>query len=157
MGSKAEYEAKKAAKRAKRAAEEAAKRQAVIEDCVVREVTAPPGDDQELRYEASFAAETAAYESAGLAKLTPQIFMTKADPIGGALLSQIFPEHQEIHTIGFCVTVEPGRIIAQRDHATDEDTSSRGIPPGLQQCRMSHHSSRIDSCIPRLLMGSFAK
>ena len=126
MGSKAEYEAKKAAKRAKRAAEEAAKRPAVIEDCVVREVTAPAGDDQELRYEASLAAETAAYEAAGLAKLTPQVFMTKADPIGGALLSQIFPEHRETHTIGFCVTVEPGRVIAQRDHATADENEDRG-------------------------------
>src|SRR5690348_15112702 len=123
MGSKAEYEAKKAAKRAKQAAEEAAKRQAVIEGCVVREVTAPAGDDQEIRYEASLAAETAAYEAAGLAKLTPQVFMTKADPIGAALLSQIFPEHRETHTIGFCVTVEPGRVIAQRDHATDDEDS----------------------------------
>jgi hypothetical protein len=124
MGSKAEYEAKKAAKRAKRAAEEAAKRQAVIEGCVVRDVAAPAGDDQEIRYEASLAAETAAYEAAGLAKLTPQVFMTKADPIGGALLSQIFPEHRETHTIGFCVTVEPGRVIAQRDHATDDEEDS---------------------------------
>ena len=126
MGSKAEYEAKKAAKRAKRAAEEAAKRQAVIEGCVVREVTPSAGDDQELRYEASLDAETAAYEAAGLAKLTPQVFMTKADPIGGALLSQIFPEHRETHTIGFCVTVEPGRVIAQRDHATDDENEDSG-------------------------------
>ena len=126
MGSKAEYEAKKAAKRAKRAAEEAAKRQAVIEGCVVKDVVAPAGDDQEIRYEASLAAETAAYESAGLAKLTPQVFMTKADPIGGALLSQIFPEHRETHTIGFCVTVEPGRVIAQRDHATDDENEDSG-------------------------------
>src|SRR3954451_2278074 len=110
MGSKAEYEAKKAAKLAKRAAEEAAKRQAVIEGCVVREVTAPAGDDQEIRYQASLAAETAAYEAAGLAKLTPQVFMTKADPIGGALLSKIFPEHRETHIIGFCVTVEPPSV-----------------------------------------------
>ena len=134
MGSKAEYEAKKAAKRAKRAAEEAAKRQAVIEGCVVKNVAAPAGDDQEIRYQASLAAETAAYESAGLAKLTPQVFMTKADPIGGALLSQIFPEHREPHTIGFCVTVEPGRVMAQRDHATDDEDSGyvsiliRGLP-----------------------------
>jgi hypothetical protein len=39
MGSKAEYEARKAAKLAKRAAEEAAKRQAVIEGCVVKSVS----------------------------------------------------------------------------------------------------------------------
>src|SRR3954465_6041357 len=121
MDSKAEYEAKKAAKQAKRAAEEAAKRQGVTEGCVVREVTAPTGDDQEIRYEATLAAETAAYESAGLAKLTPQVFMTKADPIGGALLSQIFPEHRETHIIGFCVTVEPGRVIPQRDHAIADE------------------------------------
>jgi hypothetical protein len=126
MSSKAEYEAKKAAKRTKRAAEEAAKRQAVIEGCVIREVTAPAGDDQEIRYEASLAAETAAYKAAGLAKLTPQVFMTKADPIGGVLLSKIFPEHLETHTIGFCVTVEPGRIIAQRDHATDDENEDSG-------------------------------
>src|SRR5947209_4481828 len=105
MGSKAEYEARKAAKR-----------EAVIEGCVVKDVTAPAGDDQEIRYQASLDAETAAYQSAGLAKLTPQVFMTKADPIGAALLSQIFPEHRETHTIGFCVTVEPGRVIAQRYH-----------------------------------------
>jgi hypothetical protein len=123
MGSKAEYEAKKAAKQAKRAAEEAAKRQAVNEGCVVENVAAPAGADQEIRYQASLAAETAAYEAAGLAKLTPQVFMTKTDPIGGALLSQIFPEHRETHTIGFCVTVEPGRVIAQRDHATDDEDS----------------------------------
>ena len=86
-------------------------------------MAAPAGDDQEIRYEASLAAETAAYDAAGLAKLTPQVFMTKTDPIGGALLSQIFPEHRETHTIGFCVTVEPGRIIAQRDHATDDEDS----------------------------------
>jgi hypothetical protein len=120
MGSKAEYEAKKAAKLAKRAAEEAAKRQAVIEGCVVREVTGPAGDDQEIRYQASLAAEMAAYEAAGLAKLTPQVFMTRADPIGGALLSQIFPEHLETHTIGFCVTAEPGRIIAARERGADD-------------------------------------
>src|SRR3954454_5009078 len=126
MGSKAEYEAKKAAKLAKRAGEEAAKRQAVIEGCVVKDVTAPAGDDQEIRYQASLAAETAAYEAAGLAKLTPQVFMTKADPIGGALLSQIFPEHRETHIIGFCVTVEPGRVIAQRDHATDDENEDSG-------------------------------
>jgi hypothetical protein len=126
MGSKAEYEAKKAAKRAKRAAEEAAKRQAVIEGCAVKNIATPAGDDQEIRYQASLAAETATYESAGLAKLTPQVFMTKTDPIGGALLSQIFPEHRETHTIGFCVTVEPGRIIAQRDHATDDENEDSG-------------------------------
>ena len=126
MGSKAEYEAKKAAKRAKQAAEEAAKRQAVIEGCVVKDVAAPAGDDQEIRYEASLAAETAAYEAAGLAKLTPQVFMTKADPIGAALLSQIFPEHRETHTIGFCVTVEPGRVIAQRDHAANDENEDSG-------------------------------
>src|SRR3954465_3621179 len=121
MGSKAEYEARTAAKRAKRAAEEAVKRQAVIEGCVIREVTAPAGDDQEIRYEASLAAETAAYESAGLAKLPPQVFVTKTDPIGGALLSQIFPEHRQTHIIGFCVTVEPGRVIPQRDHAIADE------------------------------------
>jgi hypothetical protein len=119
MGSKAEYEARKAAKRAQRpAASEAHVIQAAE--------AAPAGDDQEIRYEASLAAEMAAYESAGLAKLTPQVFMTKADPIGGALLSQIFPEHRETHTIGFCVTVEPGRIIAQRDHATDDENEDSG-------------------------------
>src|SRR5690242_12359434 len=124
MGSKAEYEAKKAAKRAQRAAEAAAQRPAASEAPVIQAAeAAPAGDDQEIRYEASLAAETAAYESAGLAKLTPQVFMTKTDPIGGALLSQIFPEHRETHTIGFCVTVEPGRIIAQRDHATDDEDS----------------------------------
>ena len=122
MGSKAEYEAKKAAKRAK----QAAKRQAMIEGCVVKDVAAPAGDDQKIRYEASLAAETAAYEAAGLAKLTPQVFMTRADPIGGALLSQIFPEHRETHTIGFCVTVEPGRVIAQRDHAPDDENEDSG-------------------------------
>src|SRR3954464_1668350 len=126
MGSKAEYEDKKAAKRAKRAAEEAAKRQAVVEGCVVKNVAAPAGDDQEIRYEGSLAAETAAYESAGLAKLTAHVFMTKAAPIGGALLSQIFPEHRETHTIGFCVTVEPGRVIAQRDHAIDDENEGGG-------------------------------
>ena len=124
MGSKAEYEAKKAAKRAQRAAEAAAQRPAASEAPVIQAVeAAPAGDDQEVRYEASLAAETAAYQAAGLAKLTPQVFMTKTDPIGGALLSRIFPEHRETHTIGFCVTVEPGRIIAQRDHATDDEDS----------------------------------
>jgi len=36
------------------------------------------------------------------------------------LLSRIFPEHRDGHCIGFCVTVEPGRIIAQHDPATDD-------------------------------------
>jgi hypothetical protein len=43
------------------------------------------------------------------------------------VLSAIFPEHQDNHCIGFCVTAEPGRIIAQRDPATgnaDEDHMS---------------------------------
>src|SRR3954454_3637653 len=126
MGSKAEYEARKGAKRAKRAAEEAAKQQAVIEGCVVKDVAAPTGDDQEIRYEANLAAETGAYESAGVTRLTPQVFMTKAAPIGGALLSQIFPEHRETHIIGFCVTVEPARVIAQRDHAIADENEDSG-------------------------------
>jgi len=50
MGSKAEYEAKKAAKQAKRAAEEAAKRQAVIGGGVVKTMAAPAGDDHVNRH-----------------------------------------------------------------------------------------------------------
>jgi hypothetical protein len=42
------------------------------------------------------------------------------------LLSRIFPEHRETHTIGFCVTVEPGRVIAQRDHAPDDENEDSG-------------------------------
>ena len=85
MGSKTEYEARKAAKRAKRAAEQAA------------------------------------YQAAGLARLTPLIIMAKNEhPIGDMVLSRIFPEHQDSHCIGFCVTVEPGRIIAQRERGTDD-------------------------------------
>ena len=84
MGSKTEYEARKAPKRAKRAAEQVA------------------------------------YQAAGLARLTPLIIMVKNEhPIGDMVLSAIFPEHQDSHCIGFCVTAEPGRIVAQRDPATD--------------------------------------
>ena len=121
MGSKAEYEARKAAKRAQRGAEAAAKRAAVSEAPVTPAAEAVPGADQELRYRNTFAAAQAAYQAAGLAKLTPLIIMAKTEhPIGDMLLSAIFPEHQDSHCIGFCVTVEPGRIIAQRDPATDD-------------------------------------
>src|SRR4051795_5745904 len=121
MGSKAEYEAKKAAKRAQRAAEEAAQRPAVSEAHASQAAEVAPGEDQELRYRNTFAAAQAAYQAAGLAKLTPLIIMAKTEhPIGDILLSRIFPEHQDSHYIGFCVTAEAGRIIAQRDPATDD-------------------------------------
>jgi len=82
---------------------------------------AAPGADQELRYKATLAAEQAAYQTAGLAKLTPLMIMAKTEhPIGDMVLSAIFPEHQDSHCIGFCVTAEPGRIIAQRDPETDD-------------------------------------
>jgi hypothetical protein len=111
MGSKAEYEARKAAKRAKQAAEAAAQRPAGSEAHVIQAAEAAPGADQELRYRDTFTAERAAYQAAGLAKLTPLIILTKTEhPIGDMLLSRIFPEHQDSHGIGFCVTVEPGRI-----------------------------------------------
>src|SRR4051812_7254084 len=121
MGSKAEYEARKAAKRAQRAAEEAAQRPAVREAHVTPVAEAAPGEDQELRYRNTFAAAQAAYQAAGLAKLTPLIIMAKTEhPIGDMLLSAIFPEHRDGHCIGFCVTAEAGRIIAQRDPKTDD-------------------------------------
>src|SRR3954447_26858323 len=118
MGSKAEYEARKAAKRAQRAAEEAAQRPAVREAHVTPVAEAAPGEDQELRYRNTFAAAQAAYQAASLAKLTPLIIIAKTEhPIGDMLLSRIFPEPRDGHCIGFCVTVEPGRIVAQRDPA----------------------------------------
>jgi len=48
MGSKAEYEARKAAKRAKRAAEAAAQRPAASKAHVIQPAEAAPGADQEL-------------------------------------------------------------------------------------------------------------
>ena len=121
MGSKAEYEAKKAAKRAKRAAEAAAQRPTASEAHVIQPAEAAPGADQELHYKATLAAEQAAYQAAGLARLTPLIIMARTEhPIGDMLLSRIFPEHQDSHCIGFCVTVEPGRIIAQHSRETDD-------------------------------------
>ncbi len=121
MGSKAEYEARKAAKRAQRAAEAAAQRPAASEAPVIQAAKAAPGADQELRYKATLAAEQAAYQAAGLAKLTPLTIMAKTEhPIGDMLLSAIFPEHQASHYIGFCVAAEPGRIIAERDPETDD-------------------------------------
>ena len=125
MGSKAEYEARKAAKRAQRGAEAAAKRAAVREAPVTPAAEAVPGADQELRYRNTLDAEQAAYQAAGLAKLTPLIIMAKTEhPIGDMVLSTIFPEHQDSHCIGFCVTVEPGRIIAQRERGTDDTDDS---------------------------------
>src|SRR4051812_4051788 len=102
MGSKAEYEAKKAAKRAQRAAEEAAQRPAVSEAHVIQAAEAAPGEDQELRYRNTFAAAQAAYQAAyqaaDLAKLTPLMIMAKSEhPLGDMLLSRIFPEHQASH------------------------------------------------------------
>jgi hypothetical protein len=92
MGSKAEYEARKAAKRAQRVAEEAAQRPAASEAPVIQAVDVGPGEDQELRYQATLTAEQAAYQ-AGLAKLTPLTIMTKTEhPIGEMLLSKIFPD-----------------------------------------------------------------
>ena len=121
MGSKAEYEARKAAKRAKRAAAAAAQRPAASKAHVIQPAEAAPGADQELHYKATLTAEQAAYQTAGLAKLTPLMIMAKTEhPIGDMVLSAIFPEHQDSHCIGFCVTAEPGRIIAQRDPATDD-------------------------------------
>ena len=121
MGSKAEYEAKKAAKRAQRVAEEAARRSAASKAHVIQPAEAAPGKDQKIRYKATLTAEQAAYQTAGLAKLTPLIIMAKTEhPIGDMVLSAIFPEHQDSHCIGFCVTAEPGRIIAQRDPETDD-------------------------------------
>jgi hypothetical protein len=121
MGSKAEYEARKAAKRAQRAAEAAAQRPATSEARVIQAVEAAPGEDHELRYRATLAAEQAAYQAVGLARLTPLMIMAKTEhPTGDMLLSRIFPEHQDSHYIGFCVTAEPGRIIAQREHETDD-------------------------------------
>jgi hypothetical protein len=120
MGSKAEYEARKAAKRAQRGAEAAAPRPAVREAPVTPVAEAAPGADQELRYRNTLDAEQAAYQAAGLAKLTPLMILAKTEhPLGDMLLSRIFPEHRDGHCIGFCVTVEPGRIVAQRDPATD--------------------------------------
>src|SRR4051794_19658513 len=109
MGSKADYEARKAAKRAKQAAEAAAQRPAVCEAHVTPVAEAAPDEDQELRYRNTLDAEQAAYQAAGLAKLTPLIIMAKTEhPLGDMLLSRIFPEHRDGHCIGFCVTVEPG-------------------------------------------------
>jgi hypothetical protein len=128
MGSKAEYEARKAAKRAKQAAEAAARRPAAGEAPVIQAAEAAPGADQELRYKATLAAEQAAYQAAGLAKLTPLIIMAKTEhPIGNMVLSASFPAHRDSHYIGFCVTAEPGRIIAERDPGigdTDDDYTS---------------------------------
>jgi hypothetical protein len=121
MGSKAEYEARKAAKRAQRAAEEAARPPGASEAHIIQAAEAAPGADQELRYKATLAAEQAAYQAAGLARLTPLTIMAKTEhPIGDMLLSRIFPEHQDSHCIGFCVTAVPGRIIAQRERETDD-------------------------------------
>jgi len=121
MGSKAEYEARKAAKRAQRAAEEAAQRPAVSEAHASQAAEVAPGEDQELRYRNTFAAAQAVYQAADLARLTPLIIMAKTEhPIGDMLLSAIFPEHQDSHCIGFCVTAEPGRIIAQHHRETDD-------------------------------------
>jgi len=125
MGSKAEYEARKAPKRAQWAAEAAAQRPAASEAHVIQPAEAAPGADQELHYKATLAAEQAAYQAAGLARLTPLIIMAKTEhPIGDMLLSAIFPEHQDSHCIGFCVTAEPGRIIAQHDPETDDADES---------------------------------
>jgi hypothetical protein len=55
MGSKAEYEARKAAKRAQRAAEAAAQRPAASEASVIQTAEAAPDADQELRYKATMA------------------------------------------------------------------------------------------------------
>ena len=116
MGSKAEYEVKKAARRAQRVAEEVAQRPAASEARVTKAVDIGPSEDQELRYKATLAAEQAAYQAAGLARLTPLMIMAKTEhPIGDMLLSAIFPEHPDSHGIGFCVTAEPGRIIAQHE------------------------------------------
>jgi hypothetical protein len=121
MGSKAEYEARKAAKRAQQAAEAAAQRPAAREAPVIQTAAAAPDADQELRYKDTLAAEQAAYQAAGLARLTPFIIMAKTEyPMGDMLLSTIFPAHQDSHCIGFCVTAEPGRIIAERDPETDD-------------------------------------
>jgi hypothetical protein len=121
MGSKAEYEARKAAKRAQRAAASAAQQPAASEAPVIQAVEAAPGEDQELRYRNTFAAAQAAHQAAGLAKLTPLIIMAKTEhPIGDMLLSALFPAHQDSHCIGFCVTVEPGRIIAACERGTDD-------------------------------------
>jgi hypothetical protein len=123
MGSKAEYEARKAAKRAQRAAEAAAQQPAASEATVIQAADAGSDEDQELRYRATLTAAQAAYQAAGLARLTPLMIMTKTEhPIGEMLLSKIFPDHQDSHCIGFCVTVEPGRIIAQHSReAADTD------------------------------------
>jgi hypothetical protein len=121
MGSKAEYEARKAAKRAQRAAEAAAQRPAASEAPVIQVAEAAPDADQELRYKDTLAAEQVAYQAAGLAKLTRFIIMAKTEhSISDMLLSAIFPEHQDSHYIGFCVTAEPGRIIAERGPETGD-------------------------------------
>src|SRR5690242_4881382 len=117
MGSKAEYEARKAAKRAQRAA--AAQWPAMGEIRVIKEADVEAGKDEELRYRATLTAAQAAYQAAGLARLTPLMIMTKTEhPIGEMLLSRVFPEHRASHCIGFCVTVEPGRIIARHRRET---------------------------------------
>ncbi|MFL5287080.1 MAG: hypothetical protein ACJ8AW_40455 [Rhodopila sp.] len=121
MGSKAEYEARKAAKRAQRAAEAASQRPAVSEAHAIQAAEAAPDADQELRYRSSFGVEQAVYQAVGLARLTPWTIMAKPEHlIGEMLLSRIFPEHQDGHYIGFCVVAEPGRIIAQHHRAADE-------------------------------------
>src|ERR1700761_8127660 len=121
MGSKTEYEARKAAKRAQRGAEAAAQQPVASEAHAVQAAEAAPGADQELRYRNTFTAGQEAYQAAGLAKLTPLIIMVRTEhPIGDMLLSRIFPEHQDNHCIGFCITAEPGRIIAQREQEADD-------------------------------------
>jgi len=93
----------------------------VSEARVTKAADVAPTQDQELRYRNTFAAAQAAYQAAGSAKLTPLIIMAKTEhPIGDMLLSAIFPEHRDGHCIGFCVTAEAGRIIAQRDPKTDD-------------------------------------
>jgi hypothetical protein len=88
MGSKAEYEARKAAKRAQRGAEAATQQPAASEAHVVQAAEAAPDADQELRYRNTFTAGQEAYQAAALARLTPFI-MVGADDIGRLLVGRV--------------------------------------------------------------------
>ena len=162
MGSKAEYEAKKAAKLAARRASEPRVKRTAKKPVGTLTVT---NDGHTFRFESTLAAEEAAYVSAALARLTPMVISAKNtppiadDPNAEDLLNRIFPEHTATQSIGYCVTVKLGRIIAA--HATTEDSSyceftlreSRVLAAGevVHACLFEDAGNGVLRCIKRIV------
>jgi hypothetical protein len=125
MASKADYEAAKQARRDGQWAAtgiQPAPESAIRPDEAIRFADTPESGDQ-------------AIEAAGVAKVTTlMLFQAPNDPIADPLMRWIFPKLAKPGlTLGFCVVVRPGRVIAEDEGIEDKETGDitlvvRGTP-----------------------------